>query len=279
MDLTWHQMPQQQQRPGYGGGVGGDNAPGNEAGAGGGGGAGGGTGGEGGDPGSRGEPSTPARDPRDNPALSPTADIGSVRDAIAERTGLDAADESWDVTVTDRGLGINARGTSRAVLRERAKPPPGTFAAAFDEFFSNTTVGRVSNAIADLFGEHFDMDGNPVGQDLDALAEGGEVSTDPEKKKKPEDEEETDDPPAGTMPEFGSEEYQQRMREAAERIIGGLMPDMAFDVPDWSVVIAQDGPPAADAALQVRVPGPDMRQMAYDRAYADVLRGILEESG
>ena len=308
MDLTWYQMPQQQQLPGYGGGVGGDAAEGNEAGAGGGSGAGGGTGGEGGGDAREGgdrqdraratreQEAAPrghltgealredmrARQIRDigtttpsRPAAGPTGGIGTIRGHVATFMGLNPEDDSWSVTADENGtFGIDARGASFDTLMAAHKESLTGFAKAFDTLFSNTTFGRVATFGMRLFGTRFNLDGTPTkGEGIDTSGEGAEEVQNQQRKRPGE---ETTEDDGRTLPEPGTDAYRDLLRSTAERILGDRFgfADEAFDFADYNTLIALDGIEPIPG-----LEGSDLSgaQADFDRDYQAILDRIFEE--
>ena len=183
MDLTWYPMPQQQQLPGYGGGVGGNNAPGNEAGAGGGSGAGGGTGGgEGGGEGGAGD--NYGYDPADNPGRGVNPGRGYDGPGKFDTPGGRGRDPGWDkpggydygpngdvvakvdpVTgrPTFRLFGQAAQDHMDAQLADMRETNP--IAGAIATAMSRMPMGQLGQLMSRTFGIEVDYEGNVLGRE------------------------------------------------------------------------------------------------------------------
>ena len=267
--------------PGYGGGIGGDNDPGNEAGAGrGNGGA--GQGGEGGVQGGRGvnpgrgyagDAPQPGGRGRDEGWDTPNA-----RGEIAGRYGLNPQHVTLE-TLPNGRLGVRVKGVSLDTMRAQAvKDLPG-WAQGIAEKAMAGRVGLVSGLVMkgldEHFGQVFDAE---TGQPHAEYGEGGSeglvnrLEMEAAKRRETGDEEE-----GGKTPQESDAEHRARLRADAEEVIGGMMPDGGFEVPDWSVIIAQDADPLNDAAMTPPGVSPDMRPTLLHATERMLMRSLFEE--
>lgn len=225
-------------------------------------------------------PHTPPRDPRDNPLRSPTE--VDLKRSLAEKYGID--EDDFEVTIgfdkrTGKPeLGMLAKNAARQSLLDRLTQHLTPQQKLVNRITDPRTgpVGFIGNMLANHFGQAFSaQDGRPLGNDPGPEQTGGEVAANEEDDKKPP--EPGDDDNGETDPQYPwvDPEQAQREREEAERIIGGLMPDLAFDVPDWGVIQAQAAAPGVDPAQAAIPVHPNMAQMEYDQAYGMMVEAIL----
>ena len=269
--------------PGYGGGIGGDNDPGNEAGAGrDNGGA--GQGGEGGVQGGRGvNPGRGYEGPEPQPGgrgRDEGWDTPNARGELAGRYGLNPQHVTLE-TLPNGRLGVRVKGASLPAMREQAvKDLPG-WAQGIAKAAIGGRIGLVSGAVMrgldEHYGQVFDAE---TGQPHAEYGEGGseglvnrlEREAAKRREGKGEDEEE-----GGKTPQETDAEHRARLRADAEEVIGGMMPDGGFEVPDWSVIIAQDADPLNDAAMTPPGVSPDMGPTLLHATERMLMRSLFEE--
>ena len=286
--------------PGYGGGVGGDNAAGNEAGAGGGSGAGGGFGGgEGG-----GSVGPGAEDPSEGftgpgGLADTTARGGKAEDAGpgGRGEGLDAfrsrmskelgvPEEQISFRVDDEH-GIYGWVTDEAYDAVYGMAPPDDETHFIDRGIRNMLnpatpspslmglVGWAGYQLGRKLGGPVDLStGQRPGwshRDFDAEADAAkaEAVTDPPKEN---GEEDAGDGEGYKPYDWMDPEYREKIRREMEAIVGGMMPDEAYDVPDWQYLGSvgttgePDTPPAVpDHELDYQ----DLLDRIYERLYGE----------
>ena len=239
--------------PGYGGGIGGDNAPGNEAGAGGGGGAGGGTGGEGG--------RTDAPDSYGyGPAANPGRGVNPGRGFAGSGPGGYGRDPGWDrpggydygpngdvVTKVDPvtqertfrvyGQAYNDWADAQLEQARRDNPVAGWIGTAL----SKTTMGRVMRATGRMFGQDIHQDGSPVGGT--ARSEPGMSETAQDERERREAAEKAQEPPGAEKPPTDQKDpnaAQEAYQELLARIRGNRG-NTDWQTPDWGWIYELSG--------------------------------------
>ena len=219
--------------PGYGGGVGGDNAPGNEAGAGGFGGN--GNGGEGGVQGGRGrnpgrgyagtaeQPGGRGRDPGwDKPGgydYGPDGDVVVKVDSMTQQRSFklygQAFDDWQDAKFEQAGI-------------------PGLIGKAL---YKGTTMGRIAGFLGRTFGVDVDEQGSYIGVAAERGEGGAEGVTDPPKEEEPEPDENGEAKPEGpATDDLAGETYRDLLAH-----IRGERGNTDWETPDWGWIYELSG--------------------------------------
>lgn len=252
MDLTWYQMPQQQQHPGFDSGGQDGHAGAGHGGSGDYGGDGGGGGGGGGEGGGS----------QDSYGYGPDAGIGPGRGVNpgrgyagpADQPGGRGRDPGWDkpggydygpngdvvtkvdpVTqeVTFRVYGQAYQDWFDAQLEDAREKSP--IAGWIGTALSKTTMGRIGQMMGRMFGQEIHADGSPVGGH--ARGEPGESET---AMNRIEEEAAEEGEPEGEKPETTEQGADEAWRSILERIRGDRG-TTDWQTPDWDWIWRQSG--------------------------------------
>lgn len=180
----------------------------------------------------------------------------------AAQPGGRGQDEGWDAvggsydSEDARALAVKhgyKKHTFKGLFEDA--PFPGLLGMAIGAIAKSMKNEKAAREIADELGLETRMArsalGLPSGRGEDDPTREGGADLEEQRRRREEEERKAkeEETPKGEPPKPGTDEYRQALLDAMEEMLGN-MPDGNYEVPDWSVIIAQDSPERPQATQE-----------------------------